>query len=183
MFAGICSLKPTDDPLQPPFLFLSLALPGKVVEQYERQGLVARVDGNQDIESVFRNVVSGLKPVQEKEVLDANRLAVDAVCTGDLSAYAEVGAVPCMFLFYLGLVVTNESQAQSPFLPHVAPSVYSRMNSFLFCFVVRRCVRVAFRLLLSCGVCNLVVSDVCQLSPPPPPALCPLLFVSSVRRI
>lgn len=73
--------------------FLSLALLGKVVEQYERQGLVARVDGNQDIESVFRNVVSGLKPVQEKEVLDANRLAVEAVCAGDLPAYAEVGVV------------------------------------------------------------------------------------------
>ncbi len=109
MFAGICSLKPTDDPLQPPFLFLSLALPGKVVEQYERQGLVARVDGNQDIESVFRNVVSGLKPVQEKEVLDANRLAVDAVCTGDLSAYAEVGAVPRWACFCFILVLSSRT--------------------------------------------------------------------------
>eukprot|EP00903_Cladosiphon_okamuranus_P008078 g7791.t2 len=63
-----------------------------VVEQYEQAGLVARVDGNQDIESVFRDVVSGLRPVQEKEVLDANRLAVEAICEGDLSAYAELCA-------------------------------------------------------------------------------------------
>lgn len=63
------------------------------MEQYERQGIVARVDGNQDIEAVFRDVVSGLKPVQEKEVLDANRLAVKAVCAGDQSAYAEVSAL------------------------------------------------------------------------------------------
>ena len=65
----------------------------QVVEQYEQAGLVARVDGNQDVEAVFRDVVSGLRPVQEKEVLDANRLAVEAVCAGDLSAFAEVGAV------------------------------------------------------------------------------------------
>lgn len=63
-----------------------------MVEQYEGAGLVARVDGNQDVESVFRDVVAGLKPVQEKEVLDVNRSAVEAICTGDLSAYAEVGA-------------------------------------------------------------------------------------------
>lgn len=64
------------------------------MELYEQQGLVARVDGNQDIEAVFRHVVSGLKSVQEQEVLDANRLAVAAVCAGDVSAYAEVGEVP-----------------------------------------------------------------------------------------
>eukprot|EP00752_Nemacystus_decipiens_P001868 g1799.t1 len=63
-----------------------------VVEKYEQAGLVARVDGNQDVDSVFRDVVSGLRPVQEKEVLDANRLAVEAVCTGNLSAYAELCA-------------------------------------------------------------------------------------------
>lgn len=64
------------------------------MELYEQQGLVARVDGNQDIEAVFRHVVSGLKSVQEQEVLDANRLAVAAVCAGDVSAYAEVSEVP-----------------------------------------------------------------------------------------
>lgn len=66
---------------------------GKVVEQYERQGLVARVDGNQGIEAVFRDVVAALEPVQEKEVLDANRLAVEAAWAGDRPAYAEVGGV------------------------------------------------------------------------------------------
>lgn len=66
---------------------------GKVVEEYERQGMVARVNGNQDIQAVFRDVLSGLRAVQEKEVLDATRAAVEAVSTGDWSAYAEVCSV------------------------------------------------------------------------------------------
>lgn len=65
----------------------------KVVEEFEREGMVTRVDGNQDIESVFRDVILGLKSVHEKEVVDANRLAVEAVCTGDWAAYAQVGGV------------------------------------------------------------------------------------------
>lgn len=64
-----------------------------MVEGYERQGMVACVNGNQDIDSVFRDVILGLKPVQEKEVLDANRLAVEAACSGDWSTYAEVCSV------------------------------------------------------------------------------------------
>lgn len=61
-----------------------------MVELYERQGLVARVNGNQDVQSVFRDVLLALKPAQEKEVLEVNRLAVEAVSTGDQSAYAKV---------------------------------------------------------------------------------------------
>ncbi|CAN0524501.1 unnamed protein product [Ectocarpus sp. 12 AP-2014] len=68
--------------------YVEMTLP--VVEEFERKGIVARVDGNQDIESVFRDVVLGLKSVHEKEVLEANRLAVEAVCTGDWAAYAQL---------------------------------------------------------------------------------------------
>ncbi|CAN0032096.1 unnamed protein product [Hapterophycus canaliculatus] len=83
-----------------------------VVEQYEGQGLVARVDGNQDIEAVFRDVVEGLKSVQEKEVLDANRLAVEALCAGDWSAYAELCAPEMTEL--LGGGLTAESHEGKP---------------------------------------------------------------------
>lgn len=56
---------------------------------------MARVNGNQGIEDVFRDVLSGLKPVQEREVLDSNKLAVDALVAGDLSTYREV----CTYAF------------------------------------------------------------------------------------
>lgn len=59
---------------------------------FEREGMVARVDGNQDVRSVFQDVLSGLRPAHEKEVLDAHRLAAEAAFAGDLGAYAEVGA-------------------------------------------------------------------------------------------
>ena len=52
---------------------------------------MARVEGNQDVRSVFQDVLSGLRPAHEKEVLDAHRLAAEAVFAGDSAAYAEVG--------------------------------------------------------------------------------------------
>lgn len=61
-----------------------------MVEQYEQQGMVARVNGNQDIQTVSRDVLAALKPVQEKEVLDANRAVLRAASAGDRTAYAEV---------------------------------------------------------------------------------------------
>lgn len=74
----------------------------QVVEQYERQGMVARVNGNQDIQTVFRDVLAALKPVQEKEVLDANRAALGAASAGDWTAYAEVRH--CCVLFFVCLI-------------------------------------------------------------------------------
>lgn len=59
---------------------------------FEREGMVARVDGNQDVRSVFQDVLLGLKPAHEKEVLDAHQMAAEAISTGDMEAYAEVGA-------------------------------------------------------------------------------------------
>ena len=59
---------------------------------FEREGMLARVDGNQDVTSVFRDVLSGLIPAHEKEVLDAHRRAAEVLIAGDLAAYAEVGA-------------------------------------------------------------------------------------------
>lgn len=61
-----------------------------MVEEFEQQGIVARVNGNQDIDSVFRDVRLGLRSAQEKEVLDANRAAMEAVAAGDWATYAEV---------------------------------------------------------------------------------------------
>ncbi|CAM9787480.1 unnamed protein product [Pylaiella littoralis] len=86
-----------------------------VVEHYEQQGLVARVDGNQDVETVFRHVVSGLKSVQEQEVLDANRLAVAAVCTGDRSAYAELCASEMTEVLGGGLVAASARDGKPMF--------------------------------------------------------------------
>lgn len=74
----------------------------QVVEQYERQGMVARVNGNQDIQTVFRDVLAALKPVQEKEVLDANRAALRAASAGDWTAYAEVRQ--CRVPFFVCLI-------------------------------------------------------------------------------
>lgn len=60
------------------------------MEEYEREGLVTRVNGNQDIHTVFRDVISGLRSVQEKELLDAHRAAAAAASSGDWDAYADV---------------------------------------------------------------------------------------------
>lgn len=62
-----------------------------VVEEFEREGIVTRVNGNQDIQAVFRDVILGLRTVQEQEVLDAHRVAA-AAFSGDRAAYAEVCA-------------------------------------------------------------------------------------------
>lgn len=57
--------------------------------------MIARVNGDQEIDAVFRDVRAGLRPVQEREVLDANQAAVEALSKGDHKAYAEVC---CAFL-------------------------------------------------------------------------------------
>ncbi|CAM9649477.1 unnamed protein product [Ectocarpus fasciculatus] len=96
--------------------YVEMTLP--VVEEFEREGMVARVDGNQDIESVFRDVILGLKSVHEKEVVDANRLAVEAVCTGDWAAYAQLCAPGMTQVLGGGLAAVspdeNASAAASP---------------------------------------------------------------------
>eukprot|EP00904_Undaria_pinnatifida_P009470 jgi/Undpi1/5653/HiC_scaffold_2.g00927.m1 len=68
--------------------FVETTLP--VVDVFEREGMVARVDGNQDVRSVFQDVLLGLKPAHEKEVLDAHQMAAEAISTGDMEAYAEM---------------------------------------------------------------------------------------------
>lgn len=74
----------------------------QVVEQFEREGMVARVNGNQDIQTVFRDVLAALKPVQEKEVLDANRAALAAASAGDWTAYAEVRQRIALYFWLFG---------------------------------------------------------------------------------
>ncbi|CAN0087037.1 unnamed protein product [Ascophyllum nodosum] len=70
-----------------------------IVEKYEREGIVTRVNGNQDIQAVFRDVLMGLRPVQEQEVLDAHRAAAAAASSGDWAAYAEMCASDVTELF------------------------------------------------------------------------------------
>lgn len=60
------------------------------MEEFERKGMVARVDGNQDVDAVFRDVRAGLRSAQEREVLDVHKAAVEALSRGNLTAYAEV---------------------------------------------------------------------------------------------
>ena len=76
------------------------------MEKYEREGIVTRVNGNQDIQAVFRDVLVGLRPVQEQEVLDAHRAAAAAASSGDWAAYAEVRlarveSAPVVFFHWL----------------------------------------------------------------------------------
>ncbi|CBJ30430.1 conserved unknown protein [Ectocarpus siliculosus] len=91
--------------------YVEMTLP--VVEEFQQKGIVPRVDGNQDIESVFRDVLLGLKSVHEKEVLDANRLAVEAVCTGDWAAYAQLCAPGMTEVLGGGLAAVSPDESAS----------------------------------------------------------------------
>lgn len=62
----------------------------KIVEEFERTGMLVRVNGFQEKDAVFRDVRLGLRAALEKEVLDANSAATEALAKGDLKTYAEV---------------------------------------------------------------------------------------------
>ncbi|CAM9945604.1 unnamed protein product, partial [Sphacelaria rigidula] len=68
--------------------FMKTTMP--IVEEFERTGMLVRVNGFQEKDAVFRDVRLGLRTALEKEVLDANSAATEALAKGDSKTYAEV---------------------------------------------------------------------------------------------
>ncbi|CAM9306757.1 unnamed protein product [Phaeothamnion confervicola] len=61
-----------------------------VVEHYERQGLVRRVDGDRGIDDVFAATCAALEPMVELEVLAAARAQLDCAAAGEWDGYGRL---------------------------------------------------------------------------------------------
>lgn len=66
------------------------AFASKIIEDYDQKCLVARVNGDQDVDAVFRDVVAALSATREEEVLEANRALTEAACREDWGTCSKV---------------------------------------------------------------------------------------------
>ncbi|KAG5182626.1 adenylate kinase-domain-containing protein [Tribonema minus] len=61
-----------------------------VVEHFQSCGLVRRVDGSQDMDTVFANTCAALSDAMEREVMAATRAQIEAATDNDTAAYAAM---------------------------------------------------------------------------------------------
>lgn len=61
-----------------------------VIEHFEKANKVSRINGNQDMDRVYKDIKTAIEPLIEQEILDLTVALLNSISTGDIRQYSEL---------------------------------------------------------------------------------------------